>query len=236
MLRATTHLGDAQNELFVAWLAQFTRDGLDVEIVEGVNSRLDADIVFACGLLTALAIRTHGTREIVAAPIFAGEYEASYRSVIVARTDSGLRSLRGDKGLRLSVNEYTSWSGWHGFKEHLRRAEVAPETIAEHILSGSHVASLDAVLDGRADVASIDHTIWNTQRRVDPRMSALRVIDTTRDWPAPPVSIRSSLSPDIRTKIVDMLATMGDVVPVSGGRYSFMLDELDDHPTRVPAS
>jgi ABC-type phosphate/phosphonate transport system substrate-binding protein len=234
VLRATTHLGDAQNERFVAWVTRLQRDGLDVQIVEGSDAHLDADIVFACGLLTALAIRTHGERQIIAAPIFAGEYEASYRSVIVARTDSELRNLRNGRKLRLSINEYASWSGWHGFKEHLRHIDAAPGTIAEHVLSGSHVSSLDALLDARADVACIDHTIWETQRRVDPRLSALRVIDTTRDWPAPPLSIRSSLAPEMQTKIVDLVANLSDVVAVDGARYSFMLAEIDEHPTQIP--
>jgi ABC-type phosphate/phosphonate transport system substrate-binding protein len=234
MLRATTHLGDAQNECLVAWVTGLQRHGLDVEIVRGDDARLDADIVFACGLLTAMAIRTHGTHEIIAAPIFAGEFEAVYRSVIVARMDSELRSLRDHKGLRLSINEYASWSGWHGFKEHLRRIDAAPDTVAKHVLSGSHMASLDAVLAGHADIASIDHTIWETQRRVDPRLSVLRVIDTTHDWPTPPVSIRSSLLPEVQTQISDVLATMGDLVSVGGDRYSFMLAEIDDHPTQIP--
>jgi ABC-type phosphate/phosphonate transport system substrate-binding protein len=61
------------------------------------------------------------------------------------------------------------------------------------VLSGSHVASINAVVRGDADVAAIDDSVWSwLESRGQPQ--GLRVIDQTPEWPAPPLVFGSALS------------------------------------------
>jgi ABC-type phosphate/phosphonate transport system substrate-binding protein len=64
--------------------------------------------------------------------------------------------------------------------------------------TGSHAASLDAVVHGAADLAAVDDTIWADLAPRERRFDALAVIDRTRAWPAPPFSVSRALDPAIR--------------------------------------
>lgn len=227
-LRATTHLAVGANELFDQWIEALRLDGVDIDSARGDDSRLDGDLVFACGLLTATRVSEGAPLEVIGAPVFEGETEAVYRSVIVARHDSNFGSLQAPGGLRLAVNEYGSWSGWHGFNEHLRHEQIDASAIGEHVLTGGHVNSIRAVLDGDADIASIDHSVWDSRRSADPRLAELRIIATTRDWPAPPLSVRTSVAPDVRKRLTSFVSDTPTLRPTTIDRYTFMCDEADN--------
>lgn len=230
-LRATTHLADGANQLFDGWIADLQRSGFDIDGAIGDDTALDADLVFACGLLTAARISEGQPRTIVAAPVFAGETEAVYHSVIVCRTDSGIESIAAGRGLRLAINEYGSWSGWHGLKQHLRSKSIPGAAIGPHVMTGGHVQSIDAVLDGRADVASIDHSVWDARSLVDSSLEVLRVIGTTNDWPAPPISLRSTLPVELHDQLADTIINLPGLRATTQSNYDFMINESQEYPT-----
>lgn len=230
-MRATCHLAEGATELFEKWITELRRDGLDVSVTVGDDTELDADIVFACGLLTVKRMSEGAKRRIVAAPIFEGETAAVYRSYIIARADAEVTSLYDGAALRLAVNEYDSWSGWHGLKEHLRTTGTSATAIGDHVVSGGHVASLAAVLDGRADIAAIDHSVFVARTLVDPRLSELVIIESTREWPSPPLSISTALPVEVQADLTAALTALPTVVATSAEHYRFMLAEVDDHPT-----
>jgi len=229
-LRATTHLADGANQLFDRWIEALSERGLDIEGAVGDDTALDADVIFACGLLTAMRTKQGQPLEVIAAPVFPGSSSAVYYSFIIANVAVGIDHLDGHE-LRLAVNEYDSWSGWHGFKEHLRLNDITPSTIGEHVLTGGHVSSIEAVLDGRADVASIDRSVWDARQNVDPRLAELEVIGVTRDWPAPPISIRTTLPDDLRLRLTEAILALPHVEGAALSDYSFMLAEAEEHPT-----
>jgi len=105
-LRATTHLADGANQLFEQWMVELRESGIDIDSTPGDDTALDADVVFACGLLTAVRQAEGQPVTIIAAPIFPGETKPVYRSVLIARADSGVAELAAGAGLRLAVNEY----------------------------------------------------------------------------------------------------------------------------------
>jgi len=230
-LRATTHLAYGANQLFDGWISTLRESGINIHGSVSNNASLDADVVFACGLLTATRIRDGQALSVVAAPLFANETSAVYRSVIVARQDKGINALEPGGMLRLAVNEYGSWSGWHGFKEYLRLGAVPSSAIGEIVESGGHASSIDAVLDDCADVASIDHSVWEARLLVDPRLKVLSVIATTRNWPAPPISVRSTLPMGLRNHLKQAITALPGIVTATQSDYAFMLAEVDEHPT-----
>jgi ABC-type phosphate/phosphonate transport system substrate-binding protein len=158
-------------------------------------------------------------REIVAAPHFPGERGGLYRSVIVARSAISLIDAAAST---IAVNEYGSWSGWHGYVAWLDGSGLEPT--GERVLTGSHVASAEAVRGSIADVAAIDATIW--RELVD--QTGLTVIATTDDWPAPPISLATRLDDHTVHRLRDSLRRSGFVDDADDEDYRFMLSARTD--------
>ena len=91
--------------------------------------------------------------------------------------------------------------------------------------------SIDAVAAGVADIAGIDHSVWNARLAADPQLRELRVLGTTRDWPAPPISIRSTMPDALRHELTNAIMKLARVKPADSSDYAFMLAEAKDHPT-----
>jgi len=182
--------------------------GTDIEVVDAAAASgcgtaaaevvANLDLVWACGLLTAELVADGCPIEVVAAPVFAGETAAVYRSVIVARATSsgvggsasgsasvpgaeqGARSVGGPLGLadlarlRVAVNETGSWSGYRALLREFgvvrgeSPAAVAAAIETDMILTGAHLESVRAVADHRADIAAVDSSIWDWLVAVDP--------------------------------------------------------------------
>ncbi len=198
----------------------------DWETRRAALERGDAHILWACGLLTVERLAA-GTldAEIVAAPVFAGEHEPVYRSVIVARRTLGVTSLEGLAGSRLAINETSSWSGHHALRAHLAALGRSGPFFVSVTTTGGHDASVDALLEGSADVAAIDHTIWDDRRSRDRRVDdELVVADRTRDWPAPPFSVSRALPPEVRDALAVALVGarprgLAAIVPATSAEY-----------------
>lgn len=182
----------------------------------------DQAIVLACGLLTMNMISTGAHRKIVAAPTFG--HGGTYHSVVIARPGHYGEGI-------FAVNEFDSWSGWHGYLRYLADTDRVgkAQTLArdhsrlQHItVTGSHSASVDAVTSGRADYAAIDSTVWQWLCKIDPTLQvSLQIVERTNDWPAPPISV--SLSSPGSLEMADALANCDSVVPVTAYDYGFML-------------
>ena len=230
-LRATTCLGDNTVPILRDLVAELRQVGLDIEFDEelGPAERVellesgDADLVWACGLLTIERIAAGRGLEIVAAPVFTGEPAAVYRSVIVVRSDDPAREGSDTFGRRLAVNEHVSWSGYHGFGRWLADEGAGSESYPTEVLTGSHRNSALAVAEGVADVAAIDHTVWEHLVRTEPAVESLRVLTTTADWPAPPFSVRSADPHGLRAILANLRPVGLDrIIPASADQYHFM--------------
>jgi ABC-type phosphate/phosphonate transport system substrate-binding protein len=128
--------------------------------------------------------------QLVATPCFAapGCNGSDYASVIVARAQSSLETLEQCRGTRVAFNQRDSNSGFNA----LRHA-VAP--LARHgaffgasLCTGSHAGSLQALADGRADVAAIDCVTMAFMRDERPELAQhVREIGWTRASPGLPL-------------------------------------------------
>ena len=217
-----------------------TAIGVEIVLLSGCNETAmvagEADVAWACGLLTRQLI-TAGQMDadIVAAPIFLGESRPVYHSVIAARRESGFESLSDCAGSRLAINETGSWSGHHGLAAHLGESGHSLTMFGEVVETGSHHRSVAAIERGDADVAAIDHTVWE-HLVATPDVTDLVVIERTSDWPAPPFSIGRSLDVEIRERVLEGLLGIGSddveglagVVQVSAGDYDLM--RRDEQP------
>lgn len=213
------------------------RSGLDVRFAHGDGARpsddrsvWDHDLVWACGLVTARTLGSGGfDGDVVAAPVFAGESSAVYRSAIVARPGGPVRALADLARCRVAVNETASWSGCRGPLSQLA-AEGHGRAFGATVITGTHRRSVEAVADGRADAAAIDCTVWRHLGVGDPTLAERAVaVDVTRDWPAPPFTLHRRLDAATRARLLDALTapTPGDVPAID------RIVACDAHPYRA---
>lgn len=121
---------------------------------------------------------------------FKGGEGELYRSAIVMRgseprpADQFLDRLRG---LRFAFNERHSMSGYLALERDLQTAELLNEDnglatfFGKMIQTGAHRASVRAVADGIADIATIDCRSWAYCPRFEPAAKELAVVG----WTAP---------------------------------------------------
>ncbi len=148
-----------------------------------------ADIMWMCGLEAVLSLDDGELRaDVVAAPVFAGQADPVYHSVIVVPADSDFESVESLAGSFLVINETGSWSGYHALRAHLAEIGASQPFFRSVTTSGHHLASLEMVAGGGADCAAIDHTIWEHAAGT-PVAERLRVVGQTRDWPSPPILV-----------------------------------------------
>ncbi|MGY2736786.1 phosphate/phosphite/phosphonate ABC transporter substrate-binding protein [Sphingomonas sp. UYP23] len=141
----------------------------------------------ACGYplvsQTDLALRVVGV-PVYAAPDCAAGAHVSYLVTRAADPDTTVADYRGK---RAAINARHSNSGYN-----LLRAAIAPLAIdgrffAAVVETGSHRASIDAVREGRADLAAIDAVSYAALRRFEPAaIAGLRILATTAESPTLP--------------------------------------------------
>jgi ABC-type phosphate/phosphonate transport system substrate-binding protein len=175
---------------------------------------LAPDLLFSqtCGY--PLRHRLRGRVRYVATPSYAVEGcgRGTYRSVILVRADAAVRDLEDLRGARAAFNDRQSQSGMNAL-----RASVAPLSrngrfFDRVIRSGRHEASIRAVADGEADVATVDCVTWACLRRYRPAsVERVRVLGMTAEMPALPFIAAHSVSAEsIRQMRAALARTIAD--------------------------
>ncbi|WP_323771059.1 phosphate/phosphite/phosphonate ABC transporter substrate-binding protein [Antarctobacter sp.] len=122
-----------------------------------------------------------------------------YHSVVLARRDD----TRDQGDMRLAFNQPDSQSGW---------GSTRGRPFASYLETGSHRASVTAVIEGRADLAYVDAVTWRILRLLDPSSAdALQVID--RSTPTAGLALITALGNDplpLRTALAEALETLPD--------------------------
>lgn len=119
----------------------------------------------------------------------------AYRSVLVARWPGSPADLAGQ---RAAVNGFDSLSGWVSLVAAVHGPGGA--WAGDVVVTGSHVESLRAVADGRADIASIDGVTWWHARRAMPDVvSGLAEVGVGPLVPSLPL-VTSRLTSDARLR------------------------------------
>ncbi len=132
----------------------------------------------ACGLdlfLSAAPI------EPVASPVFDLDCEPGmYFSHIVGNVD----------GRVAAVNSLSSRSGCSALL-----STCSPSSV---LVTGSHLASLEAIRTGRADLAAIDAVTWRIIARDEPeKIAGISIVARSGDAPSPPFVVRRGTDRDV---------------------------------------
>lgn len=104
-----------------------------------------------------------------------------YHSVFVVREQDAERGLAPATLGRFAYNDALSQSGWGA-----PLAAISDQglTFYTTLRTGAHINSMNAVLDGHADLAAIDAVTWRMFEAWEPRAKNLSVIARTRATPA----------------------------------------------------
>ena len=156
--------------------------------LEGVWTSPALLLAQTCGY--PLTTRLEGRVQLVATPRYrAPGCEGPFRrSAVVVRDDAPTQRLAELRGARCALNDPSSDSGMN-----LLRAAVAPLAeragfFSEVTVTGSHLASAEAVAAGTADVAALDAVSFAHLRRHRPRLARrLRVLQWTERTPGLPL-------------------------------------------------
>lgn len=93
-----------------------------------------------------------------------GSAEGQYRSVLISREEASIEQLRSRPGVVAARNAADSLSGWISLQS---AWGGVPTSVVE---TGSHLESVRAIAEGRADVASIDAVTWALVCSLEPEL------------------------------------------------------------------
>ena len=184
-----------------------------------VGEQMDASLpntldgAFMCGLLYArLVDERHALLEPVAAPII-GEVRYAdrplYYSDVIVRRDSHYQTLADLRGSIWAYNEDTSHSGYHLVRYGLYTRGLDRSYFSQWRKTGSHRASIQAVVDGQADASAIDSHVLAVLCKQQPSLAQqLRLIDCFGPSTMPPFIVARHLPEELKQTIAAAMCEM----------------------------
>lgn len=137
----------------------------------------------------------------------------SYRGIIIARQDSGLRSLKDIKGRKFAWVEKESASGYTFPKALLLEAGLDPEKdFSEANFLGNHDSVVLNVLLGKYDAGACYDDARNTLRD-KAKIDELTILGKTPDISNEPIVCRKSLPADLIEKIKQAFLDLNNKTP-----------------------
>ena len=177
-----------------------------------------ADLAFVCGPSYSLLRDAGRVVEVVAAaPVFDDPRNAGrpvYFSDVVVRRDHPAQTFRDLRASAWAYNDRQSLSGWFRMLERLEALGFGRDPTAffsSVFASGSHVASIDLVARGEADVSAVDSNTLLLARRHEPSLAErLRVLESWGPSPVQPLIAHAALPAPLRERIAAALLAMAD--------------------------
>ena len=139
--------------------------------------------------------------------------QSAYKSVIVARKDSGIRELADLKGRTFAFVDPSSASGHLFPKAGLEQAGFVPAQLFSRVIfSGSHDASILAVENHKVDAAAVaDRIFASAVSKGLVKQDEFQVVWSSRPIPESPMVWRKDLDPALQQKVASALASIKDV-------------------------
>jgi phosphonate transport system substrate-binding protein len=138
---------------------------------------------------------------------------SAYHSLIIARKDSGIRSLDDLKGHTFAFVDPSSASGHLFPKAGLEQSGHDPKTLFSRVIfSGSHDASILAVENRKVDAAAVaDRILAGAISSGQVKQDDIQVVWKSDDIPESPMVWRKNLDPELQKKLVAAFASIKDV-------------------------
>jgi phosphonate transport system substrate-binding protein len=183
----------------------------------------EADVAFMCApsFIWLRNLRPPPAELLGVLPVFDDERNQGkpvYFCDVVVRNDAPIHAFAELEGGSWAYNDACSLSGYYSLLNKLAESG-ADEGFFDNIrCSGSHLASMEAVLGGEADAAAIDSNVLRIRLREVPALSKkLRVIESWGPYPIQPIVVSSAVHPDLKERL----------------RIAFLATEEDQHTRRT---
>ena len=196
-----------------------------------VNDRVE--LAWLGGLTSVQArLRSDGGVE----PIVQRLEDERFRSVFVARADSGIASLADLPGHDFAFGSPSSTSGHLMPRRHLAAAGIDVDRDLAVAYSGAHDATALAVAGGRVDAGALNASVWEAlvaDGRVDP--TEVVVVDTTAPYADYNWSVAAGVDAATRAAIRDAFLSLDPDVPEDAALLAlqrasrFVPAEADDY-------
>ncbi len=177
-----------------------------------VNQLLEAkevDVAFVCAGPYVEGRDKFGM-EILAVPVVGGK--RSYRSLVIVRADSDIRTFDDLKGKRFAFTDPDSNSGALVPRYFLAERGTTPEEyFAETFFTHSHDNSVKAVSDGLADGAAVHSLVWDFMKSTKPDLAdRMRVVYSSPPFGIPPVVVHPRLGNDVKQELRKVFLDLHD--------------------------
>jgi ABC-type phosphate/phosphonate transport system substrate-binding protein len=178
-----------------------------------VPDRIGPEVAFTqvCGFPLLTRLRGQGT--ILLAPVYdaPGCGGPTHCAFFIVRSDAPYRSIEDLRGTRIACNSLLSNSGMNLPRRTIAAIAGGRGFFAERLMTGSHTASIEAVANGRADVASIDCVTDAVFRRHRPALMArLRTLARSVSSPSLPFVTSSATDPATAEALRQSLLELAD--------------------------
>ena len=148
-----------------------------------------------------------GKIRIIAQSIIEGS--ATYRGIIIARKDSGLKSIADLKGKRFAFVDPKSASGYVYPRAMLIEKGINPERyFQETIFAGSHDKVIAAVLEGRAEAGAIYDGALGVAQRSGVAVENLLTLASSDPIPHDAIAVRVGMKEGLAKRIQRALIAM----------------------------
>lgn len=189
------------------------------------------DVAFICGLPYVRMMNWPSCPvELLAAPVLQGkryQHKPVYFSDVVVRSDSPYTSFDDLRGCVWAYNERASHSGCNLVCYSLLERGKAPRYFGTTVKSGSHLRSLEMVLEGKAHATAIDSHVLDVLRTRDKELAArLRVVDMLGPSSIPPMVVSRRLDTGLACRIQEALVTMHHDACAAQGLHEGLIEKF----------
>lgn len=179
--------------------------------VEGLVGK-KLDLVWLGGFTFVQAkLRSNG--QVV--PLVQRAEDEKFRSVFITRRDSGINRLEDLKGKTFTFGSPSSTSGHLMPRSFLLKAGIDPDRDFKEVgYSGSHDATIAAVVGGKVQAGALNISVWQKfvdEKKVD--LDSIKVFYTTPPYFDYNWSVRSDLDPALQKKIREAFLDLNPNVP-----------------------
>jgi phosphonate transport system substrate-binding protein len=167
----------------------------------------EADVAFMCApsFVWLRDMRPPPVELLGVLPVFDDERNQGrpvYFCDVVVRNDAPIQAFSELEGGTWAYNDECSLSGYYSLLNKLAESGTDESFFDNVFCSGSHLNSVEAVLNGRADAAVIDSNVLRIRLREAPVLrEELRVIETWGPYPIQPIVVSSSLDPALKQRL-----------------------------------
>jgi len=175
--------------------------------VNNLLERQEIDCAFICSGPYVSGKKKFGM-EILAVPVVFEEKR--YYAYIIANKASAVRTLNDLKGKKFAFTDPHSNTGCLVPRYMLAQQGFSPDLFfSETFYTHSHDNSIQAVADGLADGAAVDHLIWEFLNAEEPEFTRkTKIIAKSPPYGMPPIVVHPDLKPALKNRLRVIFLTL----------------------------